>query len=259
VTVFLFEKHRGHARSAEKETRRVSERIDTLVPAPMRGLINVLLPRAGRAWIKSLLRSAPMQRLDRMLEIRADRRHAAGKRATTANEIRAAFRALPLPEGAVVFVHSSMSRLGYIEGGAEMLVDPGPVTFYHVVEDLSSFPVQVYTRDSPLAAICIDADGRRVETRVMAHDPAASATRIDRPNGVAIRAYTTAALEHAAGLSWYPIGEGRMWLVAARRFYEVVDKLKERSITIYATAAEAARFPSPQSVLSAAAPRTRAG
>jgi aminoglycoside N3'-acetyltransferase len=34
------------------------------------------------------------------------------------DEIRADIEALPLRSGAVVFIHTSMSQLGYVEGGA---------------------------------------------------------------------------------------------------------------------------------------------
>ena len=346
------------ARSAEKETRRVSETLDGLTPAPLRGLID-LLPTGAKERIKSMLRSGPMQRLNQVLEHRADRRYATGKRITSAAEIYAALRGLPLPGGAVMFVHSAMSKLGYVEGGADTLVaalrgmvveerkgtvavptfsmtggmaetlragevfdirntpsgtgritellrlqpdahrslhpthsvaaigpraawlvsghhlgsrafgpssplgtaleadgfilglgvDLGPVTFYHVLEDLGSFPRPVYTLDSPLGAVCLDEQGRRVDLRVMAHDPAASATRIDRPNGAAVRAYMTAVLEGAAGLTWHEIGDGQMWLVSARRLYACLDRLKDQGITIYATADQVDGFPPAQTVL----------
>ncbi|MCY4083077.1 MAG: AAC(3) family N-acetyltransferase [Caldilineaceae bacterium] len=41
----------------------------------------------------------------------------------TEERIGEALRALGLPSGAIVFVHSSMSSIGYVEGGAEALVD----------------------------------------------------------------------------------------------------------------------------------------
>jgi aminoglycoside 3-N-acetyltransferase len=41
---------------------------------------------------------------------------------TTTAETRAAFDRLPLPNHAVVFMHSSMSRLGYVEGGVATVV-----------------------------------------------------------------------------------------------------------------------------------------
>ena len=41
----------------------------------------------------------------------------------TQEQICEALRALGLPSGAIVFVHSSMSSIGYVEGGAGTLVD----------------------------------------------------------------------------------------------------------------------------------------
>lgn len=41
----------------------------------------------------------------------------------TQDRIGEALRVLGLPRGAIVFVHSSMSSIGYVEGGAEVLVD----------------------------------------------------------------------------------------------------------------------------------------
>ena len=117
-------------------------------------------------------------------------------------------------------------------------------------EDLGDFPISVYTADSPIPAVCRDAQGGDVDVKVMAHDPAASATRTDRPNGVAIRTYMTAVFENFAGLSWYKMGDGRMWLISARRYFDCLQQLKDRGITIYATADEVSSFPPPQAVLS---------
>ena len=41
----------------------------------------------------------------------------------TRDQIAAALRALGLPAGAIVFTHSSMSSIGYVEGGADTIVD----------------------------------------------------------------------------------------------------------------------------------------
>jgi len=321
--------------------------------------MRALVPAGAKTAVRAIIGCRPMRVVERLLERRADRRYAEGKRVVSAAEIRAALAELPVPEDAVVFVHSAMSRLGFVEGGAETVVaalvdfvigkrhgtiaaptfsmeggmadtlrggkvfdarqtpsgtgritellrrqadarrslhpthsvaalgpraawlvgdhhrdarafgplspfgrlieadrfvlglgvDLGPVTFYHTVEDLGRFPRRVYTADSPLVGICIDERGRKIEFPVMAHDPAASATRIDRPNGAAIRAYLTEVLEAEGGLAWHGIGDGRMWLVSARRLYDCLEQLKERGITIYATEEEVASFPPTGSVL----------
>lgn len=325
----------------------------------MRALISALLPAQAKEAIKALLRRATPSWVTRAQQQRAEQRFAAGKRPIGKDEILADLRALPLPSGAVVFIHTSMSRLGYIEGGAatmtaalldvvveerngtvavptftmtggmadtvrsgvvfdvrntpsgtgritEMVrqspgaarsvhpthsvaalgpraewlteahhldsrafgetsplgrlieadgfvlgvgVDLGPVTFFHTVEDLSDFPISVYTPDSPLPAVCRDWQGRNVDVKVMVHNPAATITRSDRPNGVAIRSYMTTVLEKFADLRWYKLGDGQMWLVSARRFYDCIEQLAKQRITVYATADDVASFPPPDSVL----------
>ena len=79
----------------------------------------------------------------------------------------------------------------------------------------------------------------------MVHDPAASRTRSDRPNGVATRSYLTTVLETYADLRWYKLGDGRMWLVSARRFYDCIEQLAKQRITVYASAEDVASFPPP--------------
>ena len=341
--------------SNEPGPKRLGKSLDALFPDSARAL----LPAGAKNAVRAILGSKPMRVVERLLERRDDRRYAAGKRVVSAAEIKMALGELPLPEGAVVFVHSSMSRLGFVEGGAETVVaamtdlvvgerhgtiaaptftmvggmadtlradltfdvretpsgtgritellrrrpdarrslhpthsvaavgpradwlvadhhrdarafgppspfarlieangfvlglgvDLGPVTFYHTIEDLGPFPFRVYTKDSPLIAVCIDQQGRRVEFPVMAHDPAASTTRIDRPNGTAIRAYLTGVFENSAGLTWHGIGDGRMWLASARQLYDCLDHLKGHGVTIYATAEEVAAFPPADAVL----------
>ena len=50
-------------------------------------------------------------------------------------------------------------------------------------------------------------------------------------------------------LQRYRIGDGRMWLIPARCYYDCLNRLKEHGITIYATAEDVASFPTPASVL----------
>jgi len=45
------------------------------------------------------------------------------KNILTRDQIVVALRALGLPAGAIVFIHSSMSSIGYVEGGADAVVD----------------------------------------------------------------------------------------------------------------------------------------
>src|SRR6476646_4720153 len=84
----------------------------------VRTVISALLPAQAKEFIKTLLRRTTPRWVTRAQERRAEQRFAAGKRPISRDEIHADLQALPLPSGTVVFVHSSMSRLGYVEGAA---------------------------------------------------------------------------------------------------------------------------------------------
>ena len=59
----------------------------------------------------------------------------------TQDRIGEALRVLGLPRGAIVFVHSSMSSIGYVEGGAEVLVD----AFLQVLGPAGTLAVPTFT------------------------------------------------------------------------------------------------------------------
>ncbi|MDE0078111.1 MAG: AAC(3) family N-acetyltransferase [Caldilineaceae bacterium] len=59
----------------------------------------------------------------------------------TQERIGEALRVLGLPRGALVFVHSSMSSIGYVEGGAEALVD----AFLQVLGPAGTLAVPTFT------------------------------------------------------------------------------------------------------------------
>ncbi len=59
----------------------------------------------------------------------------------TREQISEALQALGLPGGAVVFVHSSMSSIGYVEGGAKALVD----AFLQVLDPAGTLVVPTFT------------------------------------------------------------------------------------------------------------------
>ena len=75
----------------------------------MRRVTSALLPAQTKEFIRTLLRRATPSWVTRAQEQRAEQRFAAGKRPIGKDEIRAELQALPLPPGAVVFIHTSMS------------------------------------------------------------------------------------------------------------------------------------------------------
>lgn len=137
--------------------------------------------------------------------------------------------------------HSPFGRLLEVENGwlLGLGTDLGPVTFYHVLEDLDpGFPRRVYTRDSPLPATCIDRNGTAHRIKVFAHDPECSLGRIDRPEGAWIRGRVTDEMR-LRGLRWHEVGAGRAWTMPAAEMYDGLLDLLTRGLTIYSTETEA--------------------
>lgn len=136
---------------------------------------------------------------------------------------------------------SPMMRLKELDGWLIGLgTHLGTVTFYHCLEDVErGFPVPVYSADSPLPARCVDAQGTPHTLRVHAHSGEVSRTRIDHPAGEGIRAFVTGHLERAAGLSFFPIGDGEGWVVRLAAMYTACAALMRAGITIYSTREQA--------------------
>ncbi|RME63064.1 MAG: aminoglycoside N(3)-acetyltransferase [Alphaproteobacteria bacterium] len=135
---------------------------------------------------------------------------------------------------------SPMARImqagGFLAG---LGTDLGPVTFYHCLEDIEpDFPRPVYAPGAPFSIACRDWNGALHMLALRAHAPDLSQTRIDRPDSQAIRAFITRHLETHAGLEWFPIGQGRGWIVPMPAMYAACRDLMRKGITIYTTAAE---------------------
>lgn len=124
-----------------------------------------------------------------------------------------------------------LAREGFIIG---LGTDLGPVTFYHVLEDLDpAFPFNVYTADSPVTKNCITTHGETVSVAVMAHDSSVSAVRVDKPSGLPVRRFLAEDLRRRALLKETPVGEGQCWSIAAADLYRRLGELMRSSITIY--------------------------
>ncbi len=110
----------------------------------------------------------------------------------------------------------------------------GPVTFYHVLEDLrADFPLHVYSADSPLTATVRDAAGQTHTMPVWVHDPDVARTRIDRDAGEGIRRHITHYLEQTDRLRWGRIGIAPTWWLPVRELYTALEELLARGVTIY--------------------------
>jgi aminoglycoside N3'-acetyltransferase len=332
------------------ERRRTERWLGTLTDSPLGATVASLMPNPVKAAVRALLRSPLGASVETRLTRSAERALAVSRPVVTRAALDRDLARLGLPEQPVVFVHTSLSRLGYVEGGAATVVealealvvehlggtlampaftmagsmvatlrgqaafdvrttpsgmgaitetfrrrpgvarslhpthsvaakgplarwltenhhldprsfgphspfghlleaergwllglgtDLGPVTFYHVLEDLDpGFPRRVYTLDSPLPATCVDWDGTAHRVEVHAHDPEASAGRIDRPEGAWIRARVTAELG-ARGLRWHAVGAGCAWTMPAAAMHAGLADLLARGLTIYTSEAEA--------------------
>ncbi|MCP5157414.1 MAG: AAC(3) family N-acetyltransferase [Ectothiorhodospiraceae bacterium] len=98
--------------------KRTWKAIQEAVPAPVLALASKLLP----APVKRLINGAVESGLGAVLEKRlADRSAQAVKetrQSVSRERIAEDIRAIPVPPGSVVFVHSSLKSLGFVEGGA---------------------------------------------------------------------------------------------------------------------------------------------
>ncbi|EWY41278.1 aminoglycoside N(3')-acetyltransferase [Skermanella stibiiresistens SB22] len=332
------------AATPPEDRKRVHRMIEATVPAPLLRAASRLLPRGVKRAVNAVITSSGAALIESSLAKRSERRHGEGRRPIRLAELEGDLAAAGLPDGAVVFVHSSLSKLGFVEGGAATVLaalesavvarggtlampaftmtgsmyetlrsgprfdarmtptgmgkiaetlrqdprarrsihpthsvvalgpradwlvadhhhspfafdadsplgrvleadgwlmglgtDLGPVTFYHVLEDLrgDSFPFPVYTPDSPIVREVTGWDGETVKVAVMAHSSVVSADRIDKPTGAGVRGHITRYLERDGGLRWIKLGDGEAWVIRAADMFTCLECLMVQGVTIY--------------------------
>ncbi|GEO40844.1 aminoglycoside N3'-acetyltransferase [Skermanella aerolata] len=343
--------HSGTAAPPPENRKRVHRMIEAAIPAPVLQAASRLLPPGVKRAVNAAIASGGFALIEAGLARRSERRHAAGRAAIGRRDLENDLARAGLPDGAVVFVHSSLSKLGFVEGGAATVLaalesvvvarggtlampaftmtgsmyetlksgpdfdvretptgmgkiaetlrrdkrsrrsihpthsvvalgaradwlvadhhrspfafdadsplgrvleadgyimglgtDLGPVTFYHVLEDLcgDSFPFPVYTPDSPVVREVTGWGGERLKVAVMAHSSVVSADRIDKPTGTGVRDYVTRYLERDGGLRWISVGEGKAWVIRAADMFTCLECLMVQGVTIYRDPAESA-------------------
>jgi len=110
----------------------------------------------------------------------------------------------------------------------------GTVTFYHCLEDSEAdFPLPAYVPGELHEAVCIGWGGERHVLHLPAHNSALATHRIDGKGGEALRAHYQRAFERAAGLAWFPIGQGSGWVVPMAAMYAESVRLMRAGITVY--------------------------
>jgi aminoglycoside 3-N-acetyltransferase len=128
------------------------------------------------------------------------------------------------------------SPLGrFLEKNGKLLglgVTLGPVTFYHLAEDIGeAFPFETYL--PPFPCRYLDPQGREINRALRRYDPQVSATRIDQPFGDWIRDALTRHFESRGLISYFDFGAGRAWQMRARPLFDELKRLAKARITIY--------------------------
>jgi aminoglycoside 3-N-acetyltransferase len=122
----------------------------------------------------------------------------------------------------------------------------GPVTFYHMLEDLTGdpFPLPVRMKEAhPLR--CREPDGTIVTVPVVPLDPEYMPRRIDNPSRDDLREYFWGEFTRAGLLTTGQVGESTSWFIGAQDFYRHLEALMHQGITIYSTPLELAARPLP--------------
>lgn len=141
---------------------------------------------------------------------------------------------------------SPWDRLMKLDGKVLGLgVTMGPVTFYHILEDLmlDEFPIPARMAETYRVS-CRDWNGNLIKVPVNPHDPEIAEKRIDRNSYLAD--YFGNEFSHAGLLRVGKVGEATSWWSSARKFYDHLLALMNEGITIYSTPDELARRPIPE-------------
>jgi len=140
---------------------------------------------------------------------------------------------------------SPWERLVKLDGKVLGLgVSMGPVTFYHMVEDmiLDEFPLPVRMEKTYFLK-CKDWNGKLLKVPVNPHDPQFARKRIDQKNREDLRKYFWNEFTKAGLLNVGKVGQATSWLISAQFFYKHLVKLAKEGITIYSSPDELKRRP----------------
>jgi aminoglycoside N3'-acetyltransferase len=110
-------------------------------------------------------------------------------------------------------------------------VDVGPMTFYHVFEDIVDFPIPAYYPVPQFARILVEGSEQVVRTKV--HDPKIARFRID--HDVQIKNVVSGKLLEMGILKYGKVGHGPSYSVRARQLMKGLERMLDAGITIYNT------------------------
>lgn len=120
-------------------------------------------------------------------------------------------------------------------------VSMGPVTFYHLAEDVmgDSFPVRVW-QGRVIKMPCLDHQGNSHLVPVRAFEPDLNARRIDAKSRSDLRDYFAAEFRRVKLRQEGPVGSTQAWSIDAPPFLDHLIALAHEGITIYSSPTELA-------------------
>jgi len=121
-------------------------------------------------------------------------------------------------------------------------ISMGPVTFYHMLEDLvgDAFPLPVRMNETHRLP-CRDGTGKVITVPVVPLDPHFMARRIDNPSRDDLREYFWREFTRSGLLRIHRVGDSTSWIIDAQALYGHLELLMNEGITIYATPQELAK------------------
>ena len=113
-------------------------------------------------------------------------------------------------------------------------ISMGPVTFYHLVEDTMGerFPVNVWLEET-FQMPCKGWQGEDHRVPVRPYRPELPPIRIDHKSREDLRAYFWSSFNSAQLLKKGKVGQADTWTISARAFFDHMEELASRGITIY--------------------------
>ncbi len=117
----------------------------------------------------------------------------------------------------------------------------GPITFYHVLEDLEldNFPLPV-RMEKKYWLKCKDWDGNIIEIPVNPLDPEYAKFRIDQKEREDLRNFFWDKFVKDRVITTSKVGESLSWIAQSETFYSALKELMNKNITIYSKKEELA-------------------
>lgn len=110
-------------------------------------------------------------------------------------------------------------------------INYGPVTYYHVYEDLNLDKFNGVYLPTPFKSKITDYHGNIIDCKILCHNPIFHKNRIDK--NPEIESYFSKHFDSNNISSTTKIGEGNIWWIESNRLLTELEKLYSQNITIY--------------------------